>query len=293
MTIRVYFGEAYVPAGASSDTLTKSADVAALVRDRVELVVPAPLTEEEIARVHARSYVDAVRTESPEMLAWSSGVGWMPGLFPAVAASSGGVVAAAVEALASGRNTGSLSSGLHHARRETGAGYCTFNGLALAADAAERAGATSILVLDLDAHCGGGTHELLAGDDAVRVLDIATSDFDRYATEPGWTLDVVDRAADYLPTLRRRLDGLAPERFALVLYNAGMDPHEDCVTGGLSGMTTDVLAEREETVFRWAHERGVPVAFVLAGGYRNAQLTRDRLASLHAMTVDAAARWSA
>jgi acetoin utilization deacetylase AcuC-like enzyme len=291
VTIRVYFDEAYIPPGASVDTLTKSADVAALVRDRVDLVAPAPLTDEEIARVHARAYVDAVRTGSPEMLAWSSGVGWTPGLFPAVAASSGGVVAAALEALASGRNAGSLSSGLHHARREAGGGYCTFNGLALAADAAERAGATSILVLDLDAHCGGGTHELLADDDAVRVLDIATSDFDHYAPEPGWTLDVLARAADYLPTLRRRLDDLARERLDLVLYNAGMDPHEDCLTGGLHGMTTEVLAEREEAVFRWARERGVPVAFVLAGGYRSARLTRDQLASLHAMTVDAATKW--
>jgi hypothetical protein len=42
-----------------------------------------------------------------------------------------------------------------------GAGFCTFNGLALAALAALDLGAKRVLVLDLDAHCGGGTHELL------------------------------------------------------------------------------------------------------------------------------------
>lgn len=73
-----------------------------------------------------------------------------------VLATNGGVVAAAISALEHG-TAGSLSSGLHHARRETGEGFCTFNGLAIAAREALSAGARSVLILDLDAHFGGGT----------------------------------------------------------------------------------------------------------------------------------------
>jgi acetoin utilization deacetylase AcuC-like enzyme len=62
-----------------------------------------------------------------------------------------------------------------------GQGFCTFNGLALAARAARSAGAEHILVLDLDAHCGGGTHELLGGDPGVSQLDVAVDRFDRYS----------------------------------------------------------------------------------------------------------------
>jgi len=293
MTLRVYFSDAYVPDGATFDTFAKSAEVAALVRDRVEIVAPRPLTEDDLTRVHARAYVDAVRTGEPDALAGSNGLSSVPTLFEAVAASSGGAVAAALDAFTTKRNVGSLSSGLHHARRAHGDGFCTFNGLALAADAAKRAGATSVLILDLDAHCGGGTHELLGDDEAVHVIDIATSDYDRYTPRPGWTLDIIGDATTYLSTLQQRLAAAATEWFDLVLYNAGMDPHEGCDTGGLRGMTTELLAERETAVFRWAHERGIPVAFVLAGGYHGSRLSHEALAELHALTVDSAAAWSA
>jgi len=64
-------------------------------------------------------------------------------------------VAAAQGAWRTKKNTGSLSSGLHHARRTHGAGFCTFNGLALAALTALEvltAGAQRVLILNLDAH---------------------------------------------------------------------------------------------------------------------------------------------
>ena len=63
-------------------------------------------------------------------------------------ASNGGAVAAALEAFETKRNAGSLSSGLHHATRALGSGFCTFNGLALAARAVIDAGAKRVLVVD-------------------------------------------------------------------------------------------------------------------------------------------------
>ena len=89
------------------------------------------------------------------------------------------------------------------------------------------AGDARILVLDLDAHCGGGTHELLGDDPHVVGLDVAVDAFDRYRPAAPWSLDLVSHAADYLPTIERRLDALHAEAFDLVLYNAGMDPYEE------------------------------------------------------------------
>jgi len=177
---------------------------------------------------------------------------------------------------------------LHHARRSHGAGFCTFNGLALAALAALDLGAKRVLVLDLDAHCGGGTDELLGRHPGVRITDIAVNDFDRYEPAPGNSLDQVERAADYLPTLRARLDALSKEDFGLVLYNAGMDPHQDCPVGGLAGVDELLLAQRERIVFEWCRRRGLPVAFVLAGGYIGPRLDVARLVALHRLTLSAA-----
>ena len=72
----------------------------------------------------------------------------------------------------------------------------------------------------------------------------------------------------------------------VVIYNAGMDPHEGA--GGLIGITTDVLAEREGLFFDWAEEHGLPVAFVLAGGYLQG-VGLDELVGLHRLTIRKAA----
>jgi acetoin utilization deacetylase AcuC-like enzyme len=74
----------------------------------------------------------------------------------------------------------------------------------------------------------------------------------------------------------------------LVLYNAGVDPHEDA--GGLPGITTATIERREQLVFDWAAAAGVPVAFTLAGGYRSGRLDLDGVAALHLLTFRAASR---
>lgn len=232
----------------------------------------------------------AVKTGAPRHLAESSGFRWDPAVWDAVRSSNGGAVAAALHALSTRRNAGALSSGLHHARRGSGAAFCTFNGLALAARAALDAGAARVLILDLDAHIGDGTLAIAGGWPQVTHADMTVCPWGApSADESRSSLDVVRTADAYLPALARRLEMLAGGGFDLCIYNAGMDPHEDCEIGGLEGMTTGVLRERERMVFAWAASAHVPVAFVLAGGYAGGSLTRDALVDLHRMTIAAAA----
>jgi acetoin utilization deacetylase AcuC-like enzyme len=292
--VNVYFSPAYTLAGHAFDTTRKAAWVADSLRERpmdaVQLVEPRPLTTPELSRVHDRRYVDAVRTGRPASLASSNGLPWDPGIWPMVAASNGGAVAAALAALDSGAVAGSLSSGLHHAKRDHGDGFCTFNGLALATRAAQEAGAEQILIVDLDAHCGGGTRELLGDDPNVTQLDVAVDSFDRYTPPAGWTLDLVGDPSDYLPTIERRLQALSPRApdFGLVIYSAGMDPFEGCPIGGLDGITAEMLENRERLVFDWCRALDLPVAFVLAGGYADGAAARRELVELHRATIAAA-----
>jgi acetoin utilization deacetylase AcuC-like enzyme len=292
--VRVFYSPDYVLGGYTFDTTRKARWVADSLRNRpivsVELAAPAPLTEEQVCAVHDPAYVAAVRTGEPRMLATSQGFAWDPLIWPMVLASNGGAVAAALAALGDGVS-GSLSSGLHHARRERGAGFCTFNGLVLAACAALDAGARAVLILDLDAHCGGGTYSMVADDPRILQLDLAVSAFDLYQPAGHNTLDLLDTPARYLPTLEARLHALdaAGHVFDLCLYNAGMDPYEACEIGGLAGITHDLLPQREHTVFDWLRARRLPVAFVLAGGYVGPHLSRDQLVNLHRLTLAAAA----
>ena len=229
----IFYSAAYVGAAHHFDTTRKAGWVAASLSAHpiagVSMAEPAPLTADEIAAVHDRTYVDAVRTGQPRELATSSGLGWDAGVWNAVCASNGGAVAAVLHAWRSRAHAGSLSSGLHHASMSHGAAFCTFNGLALAAHAVLAAGAKHVLVLDLDAHCGGGTYRIVHEWPGVVQLDIAVSGVDRYPPDPAGhsTLDLVDDADRYLPTLRRRLSALSGTALDVVIYNAGMDVHEE------------------------------------------------------------------
>lgn len=293
--MKVYYSPSYADARFAFDTTRKGAWVAESLRDTpiaaVELTAPEPVTVEEAARTHAPAYVRAVETGHPRQLAESQGFPWDAGLWPAVAASNGGMIAAASAALLDGV-AGSLSTGLHHARYGGGHGFCTLNGLILAARAAHAAGVGNVLILDLDAHCGGGTASMIAAfDEPIWQLDVSTNRFDDYPPSARCSLQVVEAADEYLPAIAAGLERVTEDwpRFDLCLYNAGMDPFEGCDRGGLPGIDRGMLARRERMVFGWCRDRGMPVAFALAGGYLGPRLDRSCLIDLHRSTIDAAA----
>jgi len=250
---------------------------------------PATADVATLLRVHDREYVEAVRTGHPAALARSQGLRWDPGLWHSACAHVGGLIAAAHTAGQQGC-AGSLSSGQHHASRESGAGFCTFNGIALAAIDIVARGAARVLIVDTDAHCAGGTHSLIENESAIWQLDLAVNGYDEY--EPGVraTLDIVTDAADYLPTLQSRLEALTARglKFDLCLYYAGMDPHQGCDTGGLEGIDIAILEARERFVFGWCGAQALPVAFGIGGGYEGPRLSRETLVTLHRLTLEAA-----
>ncbi len=288
-TLPLYFSDDYCAVASQAETFQKA-------RWIVESLAGQPIPGCELAEpdvvldfaatVHRSDYICAIQRGTPRKLAESNGFGWERGVWTAARASNAGVVAAALEALASRTNTGSLSAGIHHARAGSGAAFCTFNGLAMAAREASGDGAR-VLILDVDAHCGGGTYSIVQGWKDVDHVDIATSTFDHYTPEPGGrsTLDIVEHPADYLPTIRRRLKAIRPDQYDLVLYGAGVDSFD---ADGAHPIDTKVLAEREAAVFRWANGR-VPVAFCLLGGYVIPGLDRAGLVGLHRLTLAAAA----
>jgi acetoin utilization deacetylase AcuC-like enzyme len=297
MATEIFYSKAYIEAGTDFDTTRKSGWINdSLIADPIEgiqVVAPTPLTVKQLCEVHSPVYVNALRTGFPRELASSAGFGWDEGFFRAICASNGGVVAAALSALKSGGFAGSLSSGLHHASYNSGNGFCALNGLAIAARAAYKAGARKILVLDLDAHCGGGTHDLLVGKEWVDSVDISVCQMDSYAADnQHFTLDIIHNPASYLARIALRLKELddLDKSYDLVLYNSGMDAMEDCMIGGLKGLDFKTIAAREEMVFSWARENKYPLAFVLAGGYTGARLDEATLVALHRLTIAESAR---
>jgi len=290
--MQVAFDDQYVGAEYAFDTTRKARHIAdAMEAGRiagVELVAPSAshlaTAELHIERVHSAEYVDAICTGADPTLAESNGFGWDPGIWQMAVHSTAGLIAATEAAMRDGVG-GSLSSGLHHAKPEQGDGYCTVNGLVVAASAhLERHPDHRIVIVDVDAHCGGGTAACLEAvglTERVRHLDIYTSPFDRYETVGIDDLLVRsgDTDEDYLTDVAVLLDAIEWERTDLVLYNAGMDPHP--------GISAAALAERERLMFATAAAHDTPVAWVLAGGY-TWSISMDELVDLHLLTAVAA-----
>src|SRR3989304_3099509 len=134
--MNVFYSPKYVGSAFAFETTRKAKWIAESLSDSpipgVELTQPESLTSNLVAQVHDPEYVRAVQTGDPRNLAESQGFTWDVGLWPMGLSSKGGAVAAGLDALEHGV-AGSLSSGLHHARRGSGAGFCTFNGLVIAA----------------------------------------------------------------------------------------------------------------------------------------------------------------
>jgi acetoin utilization deacetylase AcuC-like enzyme len=281
----VYWNTDYTASGYAFDTTRKSGHIAkAILAGAAEVALTDPddsveRATELIQSVHDPRYVTAVMTGTPSDLASSQGFDWDPGIPTMAVAHSAGLVAGVTDVLTgAGWVAGSLSSGLHHARAGRGAGFCTFNGLAVAARAALDLGAERILVLDLDAHCGGGTRSLTDPGRVVQV-DVSTSRFDRWVPTGDDGLLFAGRS-DYLEqvdTALRTADRAG--RFDLVLYNAGMDPVTD------SMVSSSDIHSRERRVAEWAGGHDYPLVFALAGGYTSATVSMGALVDLHLATV--------
>ncbi|MFM7130002.1 MAG: hypothetical protein ACKO0V_11660 [bacterium] len=269
--MKVYYCNEYCSATHVWDTTRKAALVAEKLRDKpdIEICRPEPLSRQQLLLAHSENYIEAVLTGKPRHLAESNGFEWCPKLPAAVLYSNGGVVAAARQAFIDGAS-GSLSSGLHHASNSRGGGFCTFNGLAIAAfDIIASGSAKNILIVDFDAHYGDGTAAIISDHPQVHQVDVSSC----------------FQGEDYLARCSEALDSLTSGKFDLVLYNAGMDVHEDCRIGGRKGVTDQILYQRDAMVFETCRTHQVPVAFVLAGGYANKSFTEDQLALLHAGTA--------
>ena len=169
--MRVIYSELMnAPAQGYSPSAAKPAAVMAawLVQwPQLEVRVPVPVTRDDLGRAHDRRFVDGVLS-----LQLANGFGTH---CDEVAASlpytSGALLTAARWALEVRGGVAAPVSGFHHACWDEAGGFCTFNGLMVAALAlrAEHPG-LRVGILDYDFHYGNGTEDILSDDERVLMV---------------------------------------------------------------------------------------------------------------------------
>ena len=245
------------------------------------------VTADQLLRVHARAYLDAIATMAPE-----SGYRRLDpdtvisvGSLQAARRAAGAIVAATDMVLNGGMESAfcSVRPPGHHAEINRAMGFCLYNNVAVgAAHALEKHGMNKVAILDFDVHHGNGTEDIFKDDK--RVLFCSTFQHPFYPftalLEPAEnrvnvTLDATAgsdefRAAvtgHWLPALKK----FAPE---IVFVSAGFDAHRDDDMSNVSLTDAD---------FTWVTERIVEVASesafgrivsTLEGGYELRSLAR-------------------
>ena len=273
-TLTVFYNDEYV-LDKGAETRTKARPIARMITEGevpgVTLKSPQSVTREQLVQIHEAQYLDRLWGKDPQFLA-------------SILASTGGVLAALDQAMIDGAS-GTLSSGLHHAKPGHEHGLCYINGLALVAlEAVNKHGLCDVCILDLDAHCGGGTFALVGNNPKVRIVDVSVDSFDSWkSSESRHHLTLVNDSSVYLDEVKKALNLLEGTDF--LVYNAGMDPFEDCETGGMHGITREVLEERERLVAQWCIDTKTRALFVLAGGYGGKNLDLEGVARLHLPTI--------
>ncbi|WP_348645248.1 histone deacetylase [Methylobacterium sp. BTF04] len=253
-------------------------------------VRPEPADADLIAGAHDRTYVEAVLALAvPPPIERAIGLPVEASVVARSCASVGGTLLAARLALIHGL-AGSTAGGSHHARRDSGAGFCIFNDVAIAARALQREGTIArALVVDCDVHQGDGTADCLSTSPDLFTLSLhAEKNYPTHKIAGDRDVGLPDGLDDagYRDALEAHvgplLDRIRPD---LVFYNAGVDPHRDDRLGRLA-LTDAGLAARDRFVVGEARRRGIPLVAVIGGGYSN---DVDALAARHALVFEAMA----
>jgi len=232
---------------------------------------------DDIALVHTREYIEAMRTFGEGCLD--------PDTYTSqdsleAALHAAGSLIQAIETCKGGEITRlfcAVRPPGHHAEADSAMGFCLFNNVAVGARYAQKSGFQKVFIVDFDAHHGNGTQHIFEEDDSVFYFSThqypyypdTGKDFDRGKGKgKGYTYNVqilkgsgnkeyLSVYQDFLPDLVRRF---GPD---IILVSAGYDihvndPHADIrvTSEGIRGIVHSILTSSS-----------CPTIFSLEGGY--------------------------
>ena len=281
--------------------------VQAISKLKMERVQPRAATDDEIALVHARRYIDIARRD---ILAGRSELSTgdttiSPKSLDVALQATGGVLNA-IDAVVTRKSKNAFCAVRppgHHARPDQGMGFCIFNSIAVAARYAQKKhGLDKVLIVDWDVHHGNGTQDTFFEDGSV--FFFSTHQWPWYpGTGPasetgngagkGTTMNRPFPAGSgpqiinaFKEDLRRAADAFKPD---LVLISAGFDSRSGDPLGDFTLSDSD-FADLTRLMLDIAgeHANGRLVS-VLEGGYNLSGLASAAAAHVTALVEGSAA----
>lgn len=145
--------------------------------DQLYRVSPRQATIEDLCRVHTREYVDRI-VKASATTGGDAGDGYSPfgrGAFDIATLAAGGTMAA-MDSVLMGETDNAYALVRppgHHARRETGMGYCLFNNVAVAIEHARAVHQIErVAIVDYDVHHGNGAQSIYENDPNILTISL-------------------------------------------------------------------------------------------------------------------------
>ena len=182
MNVRVYYGEQLAAYGFGQGHPFGPDRLDAFWREvvqqgldqRIDIGAPVACTPEDLALFHTAEYIKRVRWQS------ASGTGYLDhgdtpafqGIYEAAATVVGSVLDGLKHVLG-GERVFVPIAGLHHARRDSAAGFCVFNDIGVLIETLrQRHAITRVAYVDIDAHHGDGVFYAFEDDPDLIFADI-------------------------------------------------------------------------------------------------------------------------
>tara|TARA_B100000900_G_C20478068_1_gene674252 strand:- start:180 stop:1073 length:894 start_codon:yes stop_codon:yes gene_type:complete len=232
--------------------------------------IPYPCSDETLKRAHSEFYIKQIKEKTLDKNAIKKiGFPLIDSVIQRSLVATGGTVLASKLAINYGIAC-NTAGGSHHANFDSGAGYCVFNDVAVAAQyLLERGLAGKILILDLDVHQGNGNSDIFKANKNVFTFSMhSKTNYPLKKSISDLDVELNDNTEDqdYINILKFYLTQLNKENFDFVFYIAGVDIHFNDRLGKLK-ISDEGIRNRDEIVTQNFFSKGIPLCGVLGGGY--------------------------
>lgn len=255
-------------------------------------------SEEDVLRAHDSEYLERLKTLIPALkdkighLSQDTFVSQFS--FDAALASAGCVIDATRRVLGEQLDNAfcCIRPPGHHANRHGASGFCIFNNVAIAAlYALEVLGVKRIAILDIDAHHGDGTEDILKNRPNVQLFSLFQEGIFPHVGQASCATNTHNTALQAGDTGQKAFEVIhdkwvpALRKFKpdLIFISAGFDAHNDEMMADLAFTDKD-YASITRLIDHVAHEVcNGRIVSVLEGGYNPRTLARSVLAHIRTL----------